>query len=157
MQPGNLHASWLREYCDFLPHVLLLALWWNHTQNVVQIYFRLKWQKHSFLGFPGTRKIYKLHCIASATLFGPLTVVLLPNKKEEKKNFFSASDLHSSAQGICGMLKKRENRGCNYPVPSASSEMRSFAIDFQEIRFHFSPKVTNAQKHPCWQARWKTY
>lgn len=140
-------------------HVLLLALWWNHIQNVIQIYFRLKWQKHSFLGFPGTRKIYKLHCKLANFLWSTYSHLTSKQKRRKKKFFFSIRFTLLSTGDMWNAKKEMlllKNNGCNYPVPSASSETRSFAIDLQEIRFHFSPKATNGQKHPCWQAHWKT-
>lgn len=166
MQPGNLHAIWLREYRDLLLHVLLLALWWNHTQNTVQIDLGLKWQRHPFLGFPRTREIYKLQCTASLpTLFGLPIVTLLPNKKEKGKSFQHQIYTPQHREYV-ECWKKEIKQWLQLPNPLdgwvllikslAFSEMRSFPIDSQEIRFHFSPKVMNGQKHPCWQAHWKT-
>lgn len=38
----------------------------------------------------------------------------------------------------------------------ASLQHRNFAINLQEIRFHFSPKVTNGQKHLPWESAGKS-
>lgn len=130
---------------------------------------RLKWKKHPFLDFPGTRNIYKLQCtVRLPTLFGLAIVISPPGKKggERRGNLFSIRFTPfriSYCNRICRMVKKADKTMAAIIAPFwspgsdlltkslASSEPRSFAINFQEIRFHFSPKVMNGQKHLHWQ------